>query len=88
MLTADVGAASAAEPTFSAHGRVEQVYVTGATPGEQLSLVDGTGSTVSTRDVNSLGGALFRSVTVRNRRPAMAAITHLYAGVPGTSGSG
>jgi len=63
IFTAGVGAASAAEPTFSAHGSVEQVYVTGATPGERLSLVDGAGSTVSSKDVNSLGGALFRSVT-------------------------
>ena len=46
------GAASAAEPTFSARGSVEQVYVTDATPGEQLSLVDGAGSTLSTRAVN------------------------------------
>src|SRR5215211_5840931 len=63
IFTAGVGAASAAEPTFSAHGSVEQVDVTGATPGERLSLVDGAGSTVSSKDVNSLGGALFRSVT-------------------------
>jgi predicted acyl esterase len=63
MFTAAAGAATAAEPRFSAHGSVEQVYVTGATPGEQLSLVDNAGSTVSTKDVNSLGGALFRSVT-------------------------
>jgi uncharacterized protein len=62
-FTVCVGAAGAAEPSFSARGSVEQVYVTGATPGEQLSLVDGAGSTVSTRDANSLGGALFRGVT-------------------------
>jgi hypothetical protein len=62
MCAAGVGAANAAEPSFSARGSVEQVYVTGATPGEQLSLVDSAGSTVSTRAVNSLGGALFRSV--------------------------
>jgi uncharacterized protein len=63
LCAAGVGAANAAEPSFSARGSVEQVYVTGAMPGEQLSLVDSAGSTVSTRDVNSLGGALFRSVT-------------------------
>jgi uncharacterized protein len=61
-FTAGIGAGGAAEPGFSARGSVEQVYVTGATPGEQLSLVDSTGSTVSTRDVNFLGGALFRGV--------------------------
>jgi uncharacterized protein len=63
LCAAGVGAANAAEPSFSARGSVEQVYVTGAMPGEQLSLVDSAGSTVSTRAVNSLGGALFRSVT-------------------------
>jgi uncharacterized protein len=55
--------ANAAEASFSAHGSVEQVYVTGATPGEQLSLVDSAGSTVATKEVNSLGGLLFRNVT-------------------------
>ena len=63
VLIAGVGAAGAAEPRFSAHGSVEQVYVTGAIPGEQLALVDNADSTVSTREVNSLGGALFRDVT-------------------------
>src|SRR4051794_5613938 len=62
LMTTGAGAASAAEPAFSAHGSVEQIYVTGATPGEQLSVVDGAGSTVSSREVNSLGGALFRNV--------------------------
>ena len=61
-LTLGAGPASAAKPRFSAHGSVEQVYVTGADPGEQLSLVDGGGATGSTRAVNSLGGALFRNV--------------------------
>src|SRR5829696_4241706 len=54
------GAASAAEPRFSARGSVEQVYVTGARPGEELSLVNKAGSTVETRTVNELGGVLFR----------------------------
>jgi uncharacterized protein len=63
MTAAGAGTASAAEPTFSAHGSVEQVYVTGATPGEQLSLVDSAGATVATKEVSSLGGLLFRNVT-------------------------
>src|SRR3954449_8879710 len=63
---AGVGAASAATPTFNAHGSVEQVYVTDATPGDQLTLVDSTGATVTTHQVNSLGGALFRNVTPGN----------------------
>jgi uncharacterized protein len=61
MGAAFSGAASAAEPSFSAHGSVEQVYVTGATPGEELSLVDSAGSTAETKTVNSLGGLLFRN---------------------------
>src|SRR5207248_1638608 len=32
--------AIAAEPSFSAHGSVEQVYVTGLAPAEQMALVD------------------------------------------------
>src|SRR5215210_1193497 len=63
MTAARVGAASAAEPEFDARGSVEQVYVTGAEPGEQLSLVDSAAASVATRQVNSLGGLLFRNVT-------------------------
>jgi uncharacterized protein len=63
MTAAGAGAASAAEPTFNAQGSVEQVYVTGATPGEQMSLLDNAGATVATKQVNSLGGLLFRDVT-------------------------
>jgi predicted acyl esterase len=63
FTVAGAGAASAAAPTFDAHGSVEQVYVTGATPGEQMSLLDNAGATVATKQVNSLGGLLFRDVT-------------------------
>src|SRR3954463_998530 len=66
MAVAGAGAASAATPTFNAHGSVEQVYVTDATPGDQLTLVDSSGATVATHQVNSLGGALFRNVTPGN----------------------
>jgi predicted acyl esterase len=61
-IAAGAGVASAAEPPFSAHGSVEQVYATDLTPGEQVTLVDGTGTTVATRQANSLGGTLFRNV--------------------------
>jgi uncharacterized protein len=54
---------AAAAPTFSAHGSVQQVYVTGLAPGAQVTLVNGSGGTVATRQANSLGGALFRDVT-------------------------
>ena len=63
MTAAGAGAARAAQPKFSAHGSVEQVYVTGANPGDQLTLVDSSGATVATHQVNDLGGALFRNVT-------------------------
>lgn len=55
-----VTAASAS--AFSAHGSVEQVYVTGLAPSAQLSLLGPDGETISTQTADSLGGALFRSV--------------------------
>jgi uncharacterized protein len=58
LLATTAVAASA----FTARGSVEQVYVRGATPGAQLTLVNGAGTTVATRAANSLGGALFRNV--------------------------
>ncbi len=57
-----VTATAAAAPAFTARGSVEQVYVTAATPGAQLSLLNGAGKTVATRPANSLGGLLFRNV--------------------------
>src|SRR5436190_19468635 len=57
------GPASAATATFNAHGSAEQVYVTDAHAGDTLTLVDSSGATVATHQVNSLGGALFRNVT-------------------------
>jgi uncharacterized protein len=55
-------AASAAEPSFSAHGSAEQVYVTGLAPSEQMTLLDGAGNTVATQQADSLGGLVFRNV--------------------------
>jgi uncharacterized protein len=60
MLMAATGAAAA--PTFTARGSVEQVYVTGLAPGAQMALLNSAGKTVATRQANSLGGVLFRSV--------------------------
>jgi len=58
------GRASAAdgEPTFEAHGSVEQVYATGLPPGAQVALFDGEGHELATRNANQLGGTLFRNV--------------------------
>jgi uncharacterized protein len=47
---------------FTAHGSVEQVYVTGANGGEELKLLDRRGTVVDTQRAGSLGGAVFRRV--------------------------
>src|SRR4051812_43944474 len=54
--------AGVAEASFSAHGSVKQVYVTGLDPGAQTSLLDRTGRTVAAKRANALGGLLFRNV--------------------------
>jgi predicted acyl esterase len=59
--------AAATASAFSAHGSVEQVYVTGLTPGAQMSLLRSNGATVSTQTADSLGGLLFRNVAPRRR---------------------
>jgi hypothetical protein len=51
-----------ANPSFSAHGSAEQVYVTGLASRARASLIDAAGKTVSTRGADSLGGLLFRNV--------------------------
>src|SRR4051794_2490357 len=48
--------------SFSAHGSVEQVYVTGLKAGAQAELVDAAGKVVATHEASSLGGTLFRAV--------------------------
>src|SRR4051794_40199511 len=55
-------ASAAAAPTFSAHGSVEQVYVTGLAPSQQMSLLNSAGATVATQAANAQGGLLFRNV--------------------------
>src|SRR3954470_17787301 len=55
--------ASAAEPSFSAHASVEQVYATGLPAGAQTSLLDSAGQVIASRNANDLGGLLFRNVT-------------------------
>ncbi len=54
--------AAAAEPSFSARGSVEQVYVTGLKPGALTTLLDRAGETVKKKRANKLGGLLFRRV--------------------------
>ena len=55
-----VTAASAS--AFSAHGSVEQVYVTGLAPSAGASLLNHKGEAVRTQNADSLGGLLFRKV--------------------------
>ena len=58
-----IGAANAAaDPAFSAHGSVGQVYVTGLAPSQQMTLLNGSGRTVATQQADSLGGLIFRNV--------------------------
>src|SRR4051812_4789272 len=61
VLAITTGTAVAA-PSFSAHGSVEQVYVTGLEPGQDTLLIDGAGKTVAQRQAGALGGLLFRDV--------------------------
>ncbi len=57
-LMAGAGVAQA----FTAHGSVEQVYVTQLPPGKQMSLVNSAGQTVATKRADAQGGLLFRNV--------------------------
>jgi uncharacterized protein len=59
--------AAASASAFSAHGSVEQVYVTGLAPGAQVSLLSKKGETVSTQTADALGGLLFRTVAPGKR---------------------
>jgi predicted acyl esterase len=59
---APAGAASRAAPTFSAHGSVEQVYVTGLRPRARMTLIDRNGRAIATKPADGLGGLLFRHV--------------------------
>src|SRR3954470_2012204 len=47
---------------YSAHGSVEQVYVTGLPAGAKLSLFNRRGRRVARRRADALGGLLFRNV--------------------------
>src|ERR687893_765630 len=77
--TVGVGSAGAAEPTFNAHGSVEQVYVTDLSPGEQVSLLNSAGTTIATRQANS---NLDRVLRLRLRRPGGPSERHLDPGQP------
>jgi predicted acyl esterase len=48
--------------TLDAHGSVEEVYVLGAPPGATAQLLDRSGETVKTKEVDSAGTVLFERV--------------------------
>jgi predicted acyl esterase len=58
-LTVSTATAAAA---FDARGSVEQVYVTGLSPGSEVALLDRDGRTAARKRADSLGGLLFRDV--------------------------
>ena len=62
LTLAFVSGTGVAEASFSAHGSVEQVYVTGLDPGAQMSLLNRAGRKVATKRADALGGLLFRNV--------------------------
>jgi predicted acyl esterase len=51
-----------AQGALTVRGSVEQVQVTGATPGQRLKLIDRRGEVVDSRAAGPLGGAVFRHV--------------------------
>jgi len=55
-------AASRGAPAFSAHGSVEQVYVTGLNPRARMTLLNANGHWVATKGADPQGGLLFRNV--------------------------
>jgi hypothetical protein len=63
FATVNASTASAAPPSFSAHGSAEQVYVTGLPANASASLLNSSGATVYTQNADSEGGLLFRNVT-------------------------
>jgi predicted acyl esterase len=57
------GASAATAAPFTAHGSVEQAYVTGAHANAKLLLVDRSGKTVQSAKADALGGIVFRNVS-------------------------
>ena len=62
MLLAAIPATASAATHLGVGGSVQQVYVTGAHPGERLALVNRRGATVATLKAGALGGLIFRDV--------------------------
>src|SRR3954466_13157448 len=62
FVFAGATSAAAATPAWSAHGSVEQVYVTGLAANQPLTLLTSAGKTVATQNADAQGGLLFRNV--------------------------
>ncbi|HJR90118.1 MAG TPA: CocE/NonD family hydrolase [Aeromicrobium sp.] len=62
LLIGVTGGPAMAAAAFQAKGSVEQVYVTGLTPGATVTLHNSDGSQIASREASSLGGSLFREV--------------------------
>jgi predicted acyl esterase len=62
LAPGNAGAAGQAAPSFDAHGSVKQVYATGLSPGDRVTLYDSQGREVATKGADDLGGILFRNV--------------------------
>jgi predicted acyl esterase len=63
FVTAAASASSHTQGHLVAAGSARQVYATGLTAGDTVTLADSAGKIVATRKVNFLGGVLFRNVT-------------------------
>ena len=61
VVCATLGLAASAQ-AYVVRGSMDQVYVTGATPGKKLTLVDKHGDTVQTKTAGALGGIVYRKV--------------------------
>ncbi len=67
IVTAALFVATSATPSFASapfqgHGSIGQAYAIGATPGEHLTLIDGSGSKVGSGVVDKLGGIIIRNL--------------------------
>jgi uncharacterized protein len=61
-VAATIAFTASTAQAFTAHGSVEQVYVTGLAASQQMSLLNAGGRTVQKRQADAQGGLLFRNV--------------------------
>jgi len=62
MVVATASSPSFAATSFQGHGSIGQAYALGAKPGEHLTLLSASGSTVGSGVVDSLGGIIIRNI--------------------------